>query len=187
VLPGITVVVGDTDADARALKRAFQLADHDFDRALAELGRPFGWHDFRQYDLDAPFPDVLHAAERSFRTQAEKIVTLASENSYTLRQTVQHLSAPRPSPFVWSPQTVAGEMRRWFDQRGLDGFNIFIDHPSQFRRFTSDVVPILQEMGVYRTGYESQTLRGNLGLPVPENRYAKARREAANAAQLLLT
>ena len=51
-----------------------QLADNDFDRSLAELGRPFGWHDFRQYDLDAPFPDVLHVAELSFRTQAEKIV-----------------------------------------------------------------------------------------------------------------
>jgi N-acetyl-S-(2-succino)cysteine monooxygenase len=36
-------------------------------------------------------------------------------------------------------------------------------------------------MGVYRTGYESQTLRGDLGLPVPENRYAKARREVVAA------
>ncbi len=116
-------------------------------------------------------------AERSFRTQAEKIVSLARENNYTLRQTVQHLSAPRPSPFVGSPRTVAAEMRRWFDQRALDGFNIFINHPSQFRRFTGEVVPILQDMGVYRTGYESQTLRGNLGLPVPENRYTQARRQ----------
>ena len=60
-------------------------ADHDFDRALAELGRPFGWHDFRQYDLDAPFPDVLHVARASFRTQAEKIVALARDNNFTLR------------------------------------------------------------------------------------------------------
>ena len=70
-------------------------------------------------------------------------------------------------------------MRRWFTERALDGFNIFIGHPAQFRRFTGEVVPILQELGVYRTEYESDTLRGNLGLPIPENRYAKARRESA--------
>ena len=72
-------------------------------------------------------------------------------------------------------------MQRWFDARALDGFNIFIDHPSQWRRFTEEVVPILQERGVVRTEYESQTLRGNLGLPVPENRYTKARREVVAA------
>jgi hypothetical protein len=38
-------------------------------------------------------------------------------------------------------------------------------------------VPILRERGVVRTEYESGTLRGNLGLPIPENRYT--RREAA--------
>jgi FMN-dependent oxidoreductase (nitrilotriacetate monooxygenase family) len=173
ILPGVSVVVGDTDAEAREIEHELQLADHDFDRALAELGRPFGWHDFRQYNLDAPFPDVLHVAERSFRTQAERITKLAKDNGYTLRQTVQHLSAPRPSPFVGAPATVATQMRRWFDERALDGFNIFIGHPSQFRRFTRDVVPILQDLGVYRTEYESDTLRGNLGLPIPANRYAK--------------
>jgi alkanesulfonate monooxygenase SsuD/methylene tetrahydromethanopterin reductase-like flavin-dependent oxidoreductase (luciferase family) len=63
ILPGASVIVGDTDTEAREIEHEFQLGDHDFDRALAELGRPFGWHDFRQYDLDAPFPDVLHVAE----------------------------------------------------------------------------------------------------------------------------
>ena len=149
---------------------------------MPDFGRPFGWHDFRQYNLDAPFPDVLHVAERSFRTQAERITKLAKDNGYTLRQTVQHLSAPRPSPFVGSPATVAGQMRRWFDERALDGFNIFVGHPSQFRRFTKDVVPILQELGVYRTEYESDTLRGNLGLPIPQNRYTKSREQVLTPA-----
>ena len=118
---------------------------------------------------------MLAVAERSFRTHAEQITKLARDNHFTLRETVQHLSAPRPSPFVGSPQTVANEMRRWFAERALDGFNIFIGHPAQFRRFTHEVVPILADLGVYRTEYESDTLRGNLGLPVPENRYAGQR------------
>src|SRR5580704_3388953 len=114
ILPGIQPVVADTDEEARELEREIHASDNDFDRALAELGRPFGWHDFRQYDLDAPFPDVLHVAERSFFTQAERITRLAKDNGYTLRQTVQYLSAPRPSPFVGSPSTVAAVMRHWF-------------------------------------------------------------------------
>ena len=155
------------------------VADQDFERALGELGRPFAWHDFRQYDLDAPFPDVLHVAERGFRTQAEKIVKLAQDNGYTLRETVQAISAPRPTPFAGSPETVADEMERWFEGRALDGFNIHIGHPSQFRRFTGEVVPILRERGLVRAEYESSTLRGHLGLPVPENRYTRARQEEA--------
>jgi hypothetical protein len=135
---------------------------------------------FRQYDLDAPFPDVLHVAERGFRTQAEKSVTLARDNNYTLRQTVQQLSGPKPTPFVGSPATVANVLQRWFEERALDGYNIHIGHPAQFRRFTEDVLPILRERGLLRTEYESGTLRGNLGIPVPENRYTRARRVAGN-------
>jgi hypothetical protein len=32
-----------------------------------------------------------------------------------------------------------------------------------------------EERGIFRTEYESTTLRGNLGLAIPENRYAKAK------------
>ena len=177
VMPGVRAFVGDTDQEAREIEHDLQVADQDFDRALGELGRPFAWHDFRQYDLDAPFPDVLHVAERGFRTQAEKIVKLARDQGYTLRQTVEAISSPKPTPFAGSPETVADEMQRWFEGRALDGYNIHIGHPSQFRRFTDEVVPILRERGLVRAEYESGTLRGNLGLPVPENRYTQARRE----------
>jgi FMN-dependent oxidoreductase (nitrilotriacetate monooxygenase family) len=179
VMPGVRVFVGDTDKEAREIEREIQLSDQDFERALAELGRPFAWHDFRQYDLDAPFPDVLHVAERGFRTQAEKIVKLARDNNFTLRQTVQFISGPKPTPFAGSPETVANEIQRWFEARALDGLNYHIGHPGQLRRFVDEVVPILQERGVFRTKYESTTLRGNLGIPIPENRYTKARQEAS--------
>jgi hypothetical protein len=47
--------------------------------------------------------------------------------------------------------------------------------PSEFALFTDEVLPILRERGVVRREYESATLRGNLGLPVPENRHTAAR------------
>jgi FMN-dependent oxidoreductase (nitrilotriacetate monooxygenase family) len=184
IMPGVSVYVGDTDAEAREIEREIQLADRDFDRALAELGRPFAWHDFRGYDLDAPFPQqALAHAERGFRTHAEGIARLARERGFTLRQTVEHISAPSPTPFAGSPSTVADQVQHWFEARALDGLNYHIGHPAQWRRFASEVVPILQERGVVRSQYSATTLRGNLGLPVPENRYTRARRARGSAAQ----
>lgn len=46
--------------------------------------------------------------------------------------------------------------------------------PNGLEEFVDRVVPILQERGLFRTEYESSTLRGNLGIPLPENRYSKA-------------
>ena len=81
-------------------RRDIQRRDKGFDRALAELGRPFAWHDFRQYDLDAPFPqEALVHAERGFRTNAESIARLAQEKNFTLRQTVD--SSPRRGRPRW--------------------------------------------------------------------------------------
>lgn len=179
VMPGVAVYVGDTDAEARDIERELQCADTSFDRALAEFGRPFGWHDFRAYDLDAPFPvEALTYAERSFFTQAKRITDLATERGLSLRQTVEVVSSPKPSPFAGSPVTVADELGRWFEAGGVDGYNIHFGHPDQTRRFNEQVLPILRERGLARSTYDGSTLRDNLGLPFVENRYARARREA---------
>lgn len=178
IMPGIHPVIAETDEAARAKEEAIQ-GTKSFDRALQELGRPFGWHDFSQYDLDAPFPDVGDAGERSFRTHAEAIKKLARVNNYTLRQVVEHQLRAGRSPFVGSPLTVADEIERWFSAGGFDGINIGVTVPSEFALFTDEVLPILRKRGVVRHEYEAATLRGNLGLPVPENRYTAARKNGS--------
>jgi FMN-dependent oxidoreductase (nitrilotriacetate monooxygenase family) len=183
IVPGIFLVIADTDEEARAKEEAI-LGSKSFDRALRELGRPFGWHDFSQYDLDAPFPDVGDIGERSFRTHARAIKQLARDNNYTLRQVVEHQLRSRRSPFVGSPVTVADEIQRWFEAGGFDGINVSVTVPSEFALFTDRVLPILRERGVVRSEYESTTLRGNLGLPVPENRHTAASTAAASAAAI---
>lgn len=180
IMPGIKVVVADTDDEARELEIANRERDHGFDNMLSDLSRSFGWYDFRKHDLDAPFPaEALKHAERSFFTQAQRVTQLAQENGLTLRETVQLGSRQFTSPFVGTAATVADRLEDWFVNGGADGFNIFIDHPSLFRRFIDEVLPILQARGLYRTEYESDTLRGNLGLTIPTNRYTKARAETA--------
>jgi alkanesulfonate monooxygenase SsuD/methylene tetrahydromethanopterin reductase-like flavin-dependent oxidoreductase (luciferase family) len=173
ILPGVRVVVGDTDEEAREIEALDHERDHTFEAALAEFGRPFGWHDFQGYDLDAPFPvGTLRFAERSFFTQAQRITQRAESNGWTLRQAVEATRSRRKSEFVGSPVTVADKLTEWWEARACDGFNIGVDHPANFRRICEEVVPILQERGTFRSGYEGQTLRSHLGLPVPANRYA---------------
>ena len=182
VMPGIKVVVGDTDEEAREIEAANNERDHTFAAALAEFGRPFGWHDFQQYDLDAPFPaEALQYGERSFFTQAQAITQRAVENGWTLRQAVEATRQFHRSEFVGSPETVAARLTEWWEARACDGFNIGLDHPSNFRRIVDEVVPLLQERGVFRGDYEATTLRGHLGLPVPVNRYAAQRKEVSEA------
>ena len=47
------------------------------------------------------------------------------------------------------------------------------EHPSGHDDFIDLVVPILQDKGIFRTEYEADTLRGNLGLPYPEHKSYK--------------
>ncbi|ADO44020.1 LLM class flavin-dependent oxidoreductase [Ketogulonicigenium vulgare] len=170
ILPGAEIVVGDTDAEARDLERHYHFADQSFDQALAEFGRSFGWHDFRQYDLDAPFPvGALEYARNSFFTRSKQLTELAVARGYTLRQMIEHIREPHPGAFVGSAETVAREIIRWFDAEAFDGLNVRLGHPANFRRFTDEVIPILQARGYFRTDYEATTLRGNLGLRIPTN------------------
>ncbi|WEK28666.1 MAG: LLM class flavin-dependent oxidoreductase [Candidatus Pseudomonas phytovorans] len=167
VLPGAEIYVGDTDEHAREIERHYHQQDHSFELALKEFGRNFGWHDFSQYDLDAPFPqESLEQARSSFFTNAKRIADQARAQGFSLRQAVEFGRKLRPGAFVGSADTVAAKMAEWFEARALDGFNIYIGHPGQFRRFTQQVVPLLQERGVYRTAYEGSTLRESLGLAI---------------------
>jgi alkanesulfonate monooxygenase SsuD/methylene tetrahydromethanopterin reductase-like flavin-dependent oxidoreductase (luciferase family) len=54
-----------------------------------------------------------------------------------------------------------------------DGINLAFRNDEDLTRFVDGVVPLLQKRGLYRTEYESDTLRGNLGLPIPVNRHTR--------------
>jgi FMN-dependent oxidoreductase (nitrilotriacetate monooxygenase family) len=170
-------VVGGTDADAQ--RRADEIAaeDYNFEASVGLLGRAFGAHDFSQYDYDAPFPDVAHLAERGGRTGAAKIIARAKTENLTLRQVVETFQERKQSPFVGSPATVADTIEQWFAAGTFDGINLAFRNDQDLARFVDGVVPLLQQRGLYRTEYAADTLRGNLGLPVPVNRHTAARAE----------
>ena len=177
ITPGVTPIITDTDAEARELEDAEHRAK-DFSKTVAQFGRAFGWYDFSQHDLDDPFPDLGNLGDSSFKTQADRIKSTARENNFTLRQTVEHFNPVHRSPFSGTAETVANAIQEWFEGQALDGLNVHVSVPSQFARFTDEVLPILRERGIVRSEYEADTLRGNLGIPIPENRNTVARRGA---------
>jgi alkanesulfonate monooxygenase len=73
---------------------------------------------------------------------------------------------------VCTAASIADEMQEWLDGYGSDGFNIMFPWlPGGVDDFAGKVVPELQRRGIFRTEYEGSTLRENLGLPRPGNRF----------------
>jgi FMN-dependent oxidoreductase (nitrilotriacetate monooxygenase family) len=175
ILIGASPVVAGTDEEALRLSRDIYEADNDFERKLGFLGRAFGAYDFSRHDLDAPFPDVADMAEKGGRTRGLELVQRAKEQNLTLRQVVESVTEYQPSPFTGSPETVADALGGWVEARATDGFNLRFRTIDDLERFVGDVVPLLQKRGQFRTEYEADTLRGNLGLPIPVNRWTAAR------------
>jgi FMN-dependent oxidoreductase (nitrilotriacetate monooxygenase family) len=178
IFTGASPVVADTDGAAAQLSRDIFEADNDFDRKLGFLGRAFGAYDFSQHDLDAPFPDVAHLAEKGGRTRGLELVRRAKDEGLTLRQVVETVTEYHPSPFTGAPDTVADAIVDWYEARAADGLNLRFRTIEDLQRFADDVVPALQKRGVFRTEYEGETLRANLGLPVPANRHTLERQAA---------
>ncbi|MGW4123097.1 NtaA/DmoA family FMN-dependent monooxygenase [Nocardia sp. NPDC004711] len=168
-------IVRGSDVEAQRRAREIFDEDSDFDASLALLGRAFGAHDFSGYDLDAPFPDVAHLAERGGRTGAAKIIERARAEGLSLRQVAQTFNEFRPSPFVGAPDTVADTIERWFAAGTFDGINLAFRNTEDLERFIDGVVPLLQQRGLFRSEYEGTTLRENLGLPIPVSRYTRDR------------
>jgi FMN-dependent oxidoreductase (nitrilotriacetate monooxygenase family) len=180
-VPWLNPVIADTDADAIELARENFEQDTSIDYLVRQFGRNFDWHDFTRYDLDAPFPSTFDDRLGDLIPDTRAIVHEAAKNGWTLREAVVTTSGAgefRPPVFTGSAETVAAEIERWFAAGALDGIKAVFRTPSSLRRFTRGVVPILQDRGLFRTEYEASTLRGHLGLAVPENRYTAARRPA---------
>ncbi|MFB5265712.1 LLM class flavin-dependent oxidoreductase [Paenibacillus enshidis] len=176
IFPGISPIIGSTPEEAeRKYQEIAGLVT--IENALNYLGRFFEHHDFSQYSLDEPFPDLGDLGKNSFQSGTDKIKKNAREKGLTLRQVALQAATPR-SGFIGTPEQVADQIQAWFEEEAADGFMITSAVPTGLEDFVNQVVPILQERGIYRTEYESDTLRGNLGLPVPENRYVRKKATA---------
>jgi FMN-dependent oxidoreductase (nitrilotriacetate monooxygenase family) len=168
VLPGAFVVVGET-ADEALEKRARLDSLVHYDSAIASLSIALG-HDASGFDPDGPLPEIPESnASQSGR---ERAIELAKREHLTVRQLAQRIGGYSGSAFVGTPTMIADQMEEWLLTEASDGFNIMFPYlPGGLDDFVDQVVPELQRRGLFRREYEGATLRENLGLPHPQNRF----------------
>jgi len=131
------------------------------------------------------FPPTPRFAESTNASPSRlRLVTdLAEREQLSLRQLYQRLAGARGHwVLVGTPQSIADEMQRSFENEAADGFNIMPPIlPESLHAVVELLIPELQRRGLFRTAYEGTTLRENLGLARPESRYA--RKQSASAAE----
>jgi alkanesulfonate monooxygenase len=179
ILPGAFVVVGDTVEEAQKKRATLDGLVH-YDSAIAGLSVILGT-DASKFDPDGPLPDIPESnASKSGR---DRLVEYAAKNNVTVRQLAQRVGGYGGLSFVGTPATIADQMEEWLTTNASDGFNIMFPFlPQGLDDFVDKVVPELQRRGIFRKEYEGRTLRENLGLPRPRNRFFETS-EAADAAE----
>jgi alkanesulfonate monooxygenase SsuD/methylene tetrahydromethanopterin reductase-like flavin-dependent oxidoreductase (luciferase family) len=167
ILPGLNITLGSTEAEAKARRAELDgpaAVDPTAVDALATLlGVPVDL-----LDLDTPLPwDYFDSPDWQPRSigSANAVLSVARRDDLTVRDVlVRRVNAQ--NAIVGTPEQVADEIEAWFVQRAADGFNINFDiFPSGLEQIADHLIPELQRRGIFRTEYESTTLRGHYGLP----------------------
>ncbi|WP_426118489.1 LLM class flavin-dependent oxidoreductase [Pseudomonas sp. DSP3-2-2] len=152
VFMGINVIVGATEAEARAKHaeyREFASAEAGVAHFAASTGI-----DFSEYELDEPIQYV--------KSNAIQSATKNLKNNDWTRQKLldQHALGGRYITVIGSPAQVADELESWIAETGLDGFNLTrIVTPESYADFIDLVIPELQRRGSYKTAYDNGSLR----------------------------
>ncbi|WP_044312463.1 LLM class flavin-dependent oxidoreductase [Pseudomonas syringae] len=171
IMPGVFIVVAETEALAKAKFESFQeLVEPRVGVAL--LGRMLGNFDLSGYPLDGPLPE-LPLTDSGQRSRQKLLTELADQENLTLAQLGRRIAGGRGHySLIGTPEQLADELQRWFEQGAADGFNVLVPHlPGGLEDVAQLLVPELQRRGLFRTEYEGTTLRENLGLQRPAYRF----------------
>ncbi|MEU9886507.1 NtaA/DmoA family FMN-dependent monooxygenase [Sphaerisporangium sp. NPDC051011] len=173
ILPAVTYVLGDTDAEAHERAAEIRRAQVSPQTAISFIEGYWG-RDLSGYDPDGPLPDIdpdldegVSKGRAQFRRDRGAVVAkwraLAEEKNLSIRELVIELAAPQT--FIGTPQAVADEIDTFVQTDAADGF-IFVPHltPTGLDDLVDKVVPLLQEKGVFRADYSGPALRDHLGL-----------------------
>ncbi|MEK4298389.1 LLM class flavin-dependent oxidoreductase [Oceanobacillus sp. FSL W8-0428] len=170
ILPALSPIIGATEEEAEEkyneIKNLISIEE-----ALNYLGRFFDHFDFSQFPLDEPFPDIGDVGKNSFQSTTDDIKKRAKEENLTLREVALSVATPR-NEFFGTYEQVADKMIEWVENEAADGFVISMYVlGKQYDDFLKHVLPLLERKGSFQSDGKSDTLRGNLGLSVPENRF----------------
>jgi FMN-dependent oxidoreductase (nitrilotriacetate monooxygenase family) len=179
VMPGLYPVIAETRALAQEkLERLNQLIDPQV--GLELLSTLIG-HNLSGYDVDGPLPDI--PLSNGQQTRYALLSGMSRRDGLTIRQLYERNAVARGHfTVVGTAEDVAEQMHEWLRKEAADGFNVLPPvFPTDLALFVDQVVPKLQQRGIFRREYQGTTLRENLGLSRPANRHAAATASASAA------
>jgi alkanesulfonate monooxygenase len=170
ILSGVTIIVGETAQQAADI--AAELDDLVPPAVGVDYLSKMVGRSMKSFPLDGPMPafDEEHVGHTGI---GRAIVKVAQEQGLTVRQTYRRiLPQMAGNMFTGDAMQVADKMEEWYVGKGCDGFMVAAPVvPTGMERFTRLVIPELQRRGLFRTEYEGRTLRENLGLRRPVDRF----------------
>ncbi|MFI1074321.1 NtaA/DmoA family FMN-dependent monooxygenase [Streptomyces puniciscabiei] len=162
VMPAVTVVLGDTAAEAQERAAGIRRQRVTPQYARYALERLWGV-DLSGHDPDGPLPGIApRSSDPETLARVGRWRALAVEKGLSSRETV--IEASGRQSFVGTPDAVAADLDAQVREGLADGFLLAADG---LEEFVDRVVPLLQERGVFRTEYRGATLRSHLGLDHP--------------------
>lgn len=172
IMPGVSPYIGNTEQEAREKYEQLQ------ELIVPEIGLAFlsdylGGIDFSNYSLDDPLPEEIPETNGN-KSRRKLIIDLARRENLTIRELYKRVAGSRGHRIIFgTSEQIADQLEEWIINEGADGFNLmFPYYPDGLSEFVDQVIPILQERGLFRKEYEGTTLREHLGLPEPKSRYS---------------
>ncbi len=163
-------MLGTTDSEARE-KYEMMLDEASEDGALASVQRLAGDLDLRQFPLDGPLPDL--PPSNAAKARQQMMIDLARRENLSIRELGRRFTFSLGHlVYVGTAMGLADLMEEWWANDAADGFTMLSPYfPEPLEALVEALVPELQRRGVFRKAYEGATLRENLELRFPRNRY----------------
>jgi len=171
VFTAVMPVLGETEAIARERLDYINSQVHP-QVGLSTLSSHVGIN-LAEYELDTPMTDVLNDLKaRNVPTPLHMFTLALQGENLTLSELGRRYgtNVGFVPQWVGTGEQIADQLESHFKAGAADGFIISAAFlPGTYDEFVDQVVPILQERGLFRTEYEGHTLRDHLGLQPPLN------------------
>jgi FMN-dependent oxidoreductase (nitrilotriacetate monooxygenase family) len=175
ILPGMSVILGQTEEKAWARKKKLEEV-LGFGPNLAKLARRIGVP-VEALELDKPLPLDKVVPESEFRGSIgfrRSILNLAAKGGLSVRELSLRYGGGHQE-VVGTPKQVADIMQDWMQAGAADGFTLMVDMlPSGLEQIVELLVPELQKRGMFHEDYAHDSLSTSLGLVPRHTPFADA-------------
>lgn len=169
-IPGLGGVnIADSKAEAIELNRYLASLVPD-ELAIQYLSASLH-EDMTKYDPDGPLPDLTHDIP-GVRSTRDSLYGVWKDQGLTVRQAWTNLVTADDNEFSGTAIQVADELQSWFEDGACDGFMMGGSPVRQgLERIVDQLIPELQNRGLFHEDYVGGTTRDEMGLAIPANQH----------------